>query len=326
MSRVQPAVPPPPCCERPRVRCDVSPPKLSRPQKRRRRMLTLAAARALQEPLAPSAADANLLALARLEAKVDSLLGQAGPLPPLPTDSAFCWNLAASTFVPSSEPFEWCDELITASPADAIKNEKLMDTHVSDEVREHRFSGPIHDVPQGDCGDIPHYEFQDKRISDELSEHSSWVSGIDELAGSQVYDQLEEHFCGKSEPSTGACALSEHPRWGDFLLYCGRLHFNVRYAKSESNFKILLGESDDAFDAIPLGSWAPPDEPDQEVPEHMRRSPCSRATSGACCYRSCSASSSRPTRSPPLARGRPGQDREEAWQTWQVICPGLCLF
>ena len=55
------------------------------------------------------------------------------------------------------------------------------------------------------------------------------------------------------------CEGLGHPEWGRFSLFCDRLHHNVRYAKSDFNFKIFMGVPDyanEVFEAISLGSWA----------------------------------------------------------------------
>mmetsp|Transcript_57351 Transcript_57351/g.178030 ORF Transcript_57351/g.178030 Transcript_57351/m.178030 type:complete len:333 (+) Transcript_57351:125-1123(+) len=96
--------------------CSCSPPKLSRPQKRRRRLQLLAASTG-SPPSSCPASEPLACSLARLELKVDSLLAaQPGLLPgpacpPRAEAQAFCWNPEAPVSAPASDLFVYEDEL-----------------------------------------------------------------------------------------------------------------------------------------------------------------------------------------------------------------------
>mmetsp|Transcript_57345 Transcript_57345/g.178018 ORF Transcript_57345/g.178018 Transcript_57345/m.178018 type:complete len:333 (+) Transcript_57345:125-1123(+) len=93
-----------------------SPVKLSRPQKRRRRLQLLAVSKG-SPPSSRPASEPLACSLARLELKVDFLLAaQLGLLPgpacpPRAEAQAFCWNPEAPVFAPASDLFDYADEL-----------------------------------------------------------------------------------------------------------------------------------------------------------------------------------------------------------------------
>ena len=157
------------------------------------------------------------------------------PSPSWPTDvDHSCLRADAPVFVP------YVDELLSSNCPDALQ--------MAEEVTLYdAVDNPIPDPHQAPLATVAqnHDETPALKVEPEVSEAAD-----------------ADAFYADDVPPLDSHTMVEHPRWEEFLLFCGRLHSNVRYAISLDNFMNYLGAFGPAvpMDAISAGSLASVDE------------------------------------------------------------------